>query len=40
MEDNINVNILTSKPDMAEMPVETSHWEKLVFRNGCCFKDK
>jgi hypothetical protein len=39
MEDNMNVNILTSRLDMAEMPVEKLHTEKLVFKNGYCFKE-
>ena len=39
MEDNINVNILTSELDMVEMPVETQHPKNLVFKNGCCLKE-
>ena len=39
MEDNMNVNILTSRLDMAEMPEEKLHTEKLVFKNGYCLKE-
>jgi len=39
MEDNMNVNILTSRLDMAEMPIEKLHPEKPVFKNGYCLKE-